>query len=321
MGEGELRVESRAAQGLAQRTIKLPSDLDNLHRADGWFWGQRVLKRGASEIDVLRSIDGRHWHLFTRWQMEPGLSRCRLFRLGEGFLAIGSVRPFQMEGKASRFAYLKAGSGERLLLDRLLPEGPQEPRSDSTLFQRLFVPWVMEIPQGWAVLNFRTGDIWMFRATGEGLNQRFLQIFPEASKDGSDPYPPLLGCALRPEGTLLLATRSEDAVKKGMALAGNDEPLRPGAMPDSVRFQGAEAQGQWERDQVMAQFRARSEQGAGRVREAFPEVLYWDLDPETGRLTRCPPPQGAPSRLLSEEAERTFTFRFRADGSFSLGYR
>ena len=24
--------------------------------------------------------------------MEPGLSRCRLFRLGEGFLAIGSVR-------------------------------------------------------------------------------------------------------------------------------------------------------------------------------------------------------------------------------------
>jgi hypothetical protein len=51
----------------------------------------------------------------------------------------------------------------------------------------------------------------------------------------------------------------------------------------------------------------------------FPEILWWDLDPDSGQFTEEPAPKGAPSKFDSLEAITKFKFRIDINGSVKVG--
>jgi len=319
----EVRVEAPPARPSLTRMIKLPSDLETVHVEGGWFWGnRRVRKPGGQEIQVLRSADGAHWHFVARWVVGPRQPGCRILAMGAHFLATATMATFQDGNQSSRVAVLTQGRGNDLRLKRLIDLGPKEGP------QGIFVPWALALPDGWALVHFRTGHLWTIRALGDRIQTRPYKVFdkvPDRALAGNMPLDvAVLGCQPGPTGDLLIATRSEDAVLKGRAFAKSVSPElgQPGWVdPELLKDPSPQAR-ETVRRAVEAYGKRQDELQdtvEPKVLEAFPELLWWELDPREGTLRRCEPPAGAPSRIGSLEVLKSFRFRFRVDGSLLMG--
>jgi hypothetical protein len=144
------------------------------------------------------------------------------------------------------------------------------------------------------------------------LKTRLVRLFPKIEDkrlwdfEGLGFEHALLGMQPRQNGHVLIASRSEEAVLKARDLERKAQAqVLPVDHRDPARRQELlrEAWQNQDRKDLVQNYR---DVGAAQ----YPEVLWWDLDPETGTLTREPAPHGAPGELPRADLIRRFRFRF-----------
>ena len=136
---------------------------------------------------------------------------------------------------------------------------------------------------------------------------------PEAYEYG------VLSVEPRPDGHLLIAARSEEAVVQSRTWKADLPPQEPVRLSFAEAFgKSAEDQGDLLEEKQDAADLARADE----VREArlrhFPDLVWWDFDPDSGAFRHEPSPTGVPDKFPSVSALQAFTFRFKADGNLEI---
>lgn len=162
------------------------------------------------------------------------------------------------------------------------------------------------------VINSRTGKVERTEKLFGDLPDDAMTT-PEAYEYG------VLGVQPRPDGHLLIAARSEDAVVQSRTW----KPDLPS--PEPVRLSFTEAYGKSTEDQgdlleekqEAADFARAAELRETRLRH-FSDLVWWDFDPDTGAFRREPSPAGVPEKFPSCAALKAFSFAFKPDGNLDI---
>ncbi len=311
--EGRLKIES-ALKGSLAKDLKIPSELTCFHDFEGFFWANKNLgAKDRREVQVMRSADGSHWSPIATWKVDRDSPGCRIYALNQGYLGVAILAPFTLGDKHSWMAILDPQhSSGTLKVQRLLDMGV----GDRAPF--LFAPNMIQIPDGWAVVFARTGHFWLVQEKGAQARLRMLRLFPSVNHKSLDVMasvePPILGCQPMEDGTLLIASRSEEAVLKARKIAKGLAPEldEPGHL-DPALLNNHSDKGRADIDRAMDDYAERirkiSTNVEERVLDLFPEILWWSMDPSSGKFTQISPPEGAPGRITTVELFRKFRFR------------
>ncbi len=294
------------------RSRELRWDQGRLALGWGNVWG---LRPAAGGHPVYRSDHGVNWEWVGLFD---GPLPQRFMPLGEDhLLALAPsplAAPYELDGEASPFGVFRRGENGTYRLRRELPlvEGgffeTQRPASKAPgseappsggpepkwkrrpglaafFFQMVGGASWVALPRGGVLVSLRTGHLWVLGPEGELRHHKAVfSEYLESDFRRMVALPAvLLGLAPTQEGHLLMVSRS-----------------KAGVFEAAERFPGfhwdAAAQRVTPGDPVAASDRTRLQ------RFAYPELLWWDFDPETGRLDLLDvPPPGAPDRLPPEE--------------------
>lgn len=160
-----------------------------------------------------------------------------------------------------------------------------------------FFNYPIRIGQRFLIVSLNAGVIWILE-DGDARPKRTVKLvdLTPTQMSGLEPIERcILGLQPTPEGKLLLACRTEEAVKEG-AKAFNT------ILKDNF---GKE-------DEILV--RAEQEK-ATRV---FGRIRWLELDPETGKVERVFPP-GSLDQLQSFTHQRHFQFLVKKDGTVAMG--
>lgn len=147
----------------------------------------------------------------------------------------------------------------------------------------------------------RIGYFWVF-SDEDGRLERRVILFDCVDEErlkhpGETPHVGL-GVHPRPNGHLLIASRSRSAVEQaGRAFRS--------IIPESERDDPKKVLQWWEKTKPLRDLNLKE----------FPDVSWWDLDPETGAVTPETPPQKFPDKILSANQLWNWNWRFRADAN------
>lgn len=171
----------------------------------------------------------------------------------------------------------------------------------SVVHQTFFEPPVV-LQDHLCLYNRQTGWVLVF-SREDGSLKRTVKVYAgvdetRIQRDGSKLEVGLLCLQATREGSLLIASRMEDAVLHSRSLfASNPDKLLPGQAP----FEAEQAFIPDQRNSV----------------KAWPDILYWRLDPETGDLRPEAPPN-LPLKIHRLEDLKRFRFRMRIDNTPTL---
>jgi hypothetical protein len=162
------------------------------------------------------------------------------------------------------------------------------------------------------VISARTGKVERVARLFSDLPDDAMTT-PEAYEFG------VLGVQPRPDGHLLIAARSADAVTQSRTWKPDLPP------PDPVRLTFTEAYGKSAEDQgdlLEEKQDAADRARAAELREArlrhFPDLVWWDFNPDTGAFRREQAPEGVLEQFPSTAALRAFAFSFKPDGNLEI---
>jgi hypothetical protein len=321
LGAQATLVESRAIHPDQEKTIQLPPGLLHVHRHDGQFYALRKegAKEGTVRLGLHRSPDAKAWELAATLEVGPTDTRISSVRvLGGGWYILqSSLAQFSIDRKTSPLALGKINAEGRIrvhsLVDLQLP-------MDLPLqaLGLVFAPLAIPVDRGWVMIHAKTGWGWIIRLSTEGVpNVRRFQIFPgleTALKKGTDLELAVLAAQPTKDGDVLIATRSDEAVKTCRAIAatfkngthGRPVPLQENAKPIEKAKAAADAMAH---SSDTKDYRFAEDLAV----KAHPQVLWWELDPDTGKLTRVDP-SGAVILLQGADQLARFGFRYLANG-------
>jgi hypothetical protein len=304
------------------RSFKLPADFRDVHATEDGFWANRMTGQdGSRDNQIHFSPDGIHWHLQAVWPVRGTAPNCRIFALKNCFFAVATGQPFTQGKSSSHFGVLRQTKGSHLELDSLLQMGIGKSVPDW-----IFVPPVIQTAEGWAVVNIRTGHVWLAKEGEPGQVQlRMAKLFGSVKDESIQKLgsidPPILGCQPAPDGSLLVASRSEEAVLKApdfrrQLRKGKPEPPLGDALNSvDLSRQGPNPEVQAKLQEITKHLENRITSVESPILEAFPDLMWWELSPATGKFTKVSTPAGAPGKLLTPELFRGFCFRFDFKGN------
>lgn len=129
----------------------------------------------------------------------------------------------------------------------------------------------------------------------------------------------ILGVQPRPDGHLLIAARSAEAVQQSRTWKPDLPP------PEPVRLSFSESLGKSPEEQGEAMEMKQDQAKLDRARQAqearlkaFPDLVWWDFDPDTGAFRQEPPPEGVPDKFPSLAALQAFSFAYKPDGNLEI---
>ncbi len=162
--------------------------------------------------------------------------------------------------------------------------------------------FVVHTPDFLILAAGQTGFIWILDKRKEVPSLNFRKLFGcvnEKSLAKPDEIEwSILGMQPMPDGDVLIASRSEDAVKHARQLFPTPT-LHLKLMQDPAHMKQRE---QNMKDSV----------------EFYPEICWWKLDPESGVITRVDPPVNFPTKLPSLKAMMGFRFRPKLNGDLEI---
>lgn len=293
------------------RTLTAPRNGEVFDAYDGRLW---MCEDRSTTVDRHRSfyssVDGQHWQVEAVAKPLGRAPVLRAYPLSKGHWLLISMGVFEQDKQRSPFALGREGKGHELELDEILDSGlskgllaPNGTGKSETMsladlplaylqnFVVLGVQGVIRTDAGLVIVSDRTGYIWLLHDKQGTASLDLVKLFPQADDRWLVARGPadvlVLGAQPRPNGHILIAARSEDYAFKARKYI--DAP--PQLMKDSTEAdEKAEAEYQ------------------KKVTAAFPEVIWWDLDPQKGTFKQEPAPHGAPSRLSSPAAVENFSF-------------
>lgn len=304
---------TRTSQGI-QTTFKAPANTVDLHWADGQAW---CLRKIDGVRDLFHSVDGKAWTLFAHFNI-GGARVVRCLPLGNDrfFMIAIPAMPFVQGISMSPFAIGRFDPDHGIRVQSLVDLGlglvqriPQDPKATPRVqisglavvaFPIIFsdTPFI-PLPDGFALLSDQAGIFWIFDERGSLKREvrLFRGITNERLKEGTLEHA-VLGCQPTSQGTILIASRHEDAVLQAQVLFHREDTLET--------F----------RDPVL---RAHNERLEDESVRAYPELEWWTFDPSEGRIWPTAAPRATPTRFLNREHLSAFQFRFLPDGNLAFG--
>jgi len=326
-----LRADQRREVPLGPKLLS-PFKMD---LADGAVWVCQA-ERTADQKDLLRlyrSEDGikRDLHAWVPLKLAEG-QVYGLYPLPQERYLLVARDLFRKEKEVSFLAVGRRDDNQKVTLERLLPvdlgeralEGAESDRFEKDILRSLYLGgFITNRVRGTESLLFANG------ASGRlvlldlnTLSTRLVRVFPGIpdkafwSAESNRFEYGLLGIQPRKNGHFIIAARSEQAVKEARAFeweSGANRIKAPtGATPEQVK-----ALIKAERENPTRNEFKKAIENDGHIR--FPEVIWWDLDPTTGTLTKLETPQGAPGQIVTAGELRAFRFRVTARDEVKVG--
>jgi hypothetical protein len=233
------------------------------------------------------------------------------------FLLVSFTR-FNLNGKYSRFALAKSCENGELVIDRILDMGLEGEygvplptklgvgpevtsgmgTSDKYALLQLSPVIVGRTEKFIALTHTLPGYIWLLATSKENPSLELVRIFPGVTEKlldaGSELEYAVLDVQPTQNGNLLFATRSEEAV-----ILGASGIPKPNCVAD---FQNQE-------------FRDRLRFRRMMSLRNFPDLKWYELDPESKTFTEKPSPPGIPVKLTQIEDVQKFHFWFDERGN------
>lgn len=185
------------------------------------------------------------------------------------------------------------------------------------------LPWgVTRVGDFAVVCHATTGLIWVFDLD-TGQMKRLSKVFPEVDKRLSDLSS--IECAVllwQPTrtDTLLLCTRTEEAFLN--ARKANAEAMAKVGPQPKLNRDGDNPEAAWRtfQDQLKVHMdRTLAAQQSGFA--AYPELLWWEYDPATGKFQRTSSPVGAPDLVVDARNAASMVLTQSKEGQFSIKLR
>lgn len=285
---------------------------------DGVLWATRRLlpSKSGLDVEILKSEDGRSWSRVAVHHGSDGGTLAKAYPLEEKdrfLLVSGLSRPFLLNGTPFLVALGRVSEKGVLEVQEGIDLGTEEPlylRSQNQwsfnpnlypILDILFHNGVLRTQDGFMLVSFHYGWIWVLDPKGK--KKRFAQVFSSvANAKGVSPKRyeyVILSCQPNALGNLILATRTEDAVR-----------VAPEIFPTGYTLQ----------DLSDPQRSKNHEERLLESLKAFPLVQWWEFDPETGEKWEIPPPVGLPTHVKDLRVFMKFRFRFDPHGNLKAFY-
>lgn len=272
-------------------------------------------------LALYASEDGRKWNLEGTWR-QPWFSGASMVPLENGrFLAFVSTPPRETAsaGKAPAHLvhpyFILERKGDRLVERDWMEPGLKLPLYKGTWMRGGHLRDALQYPNfNYSPSELHLAGKWIFHvwmSTGliavfdarDGHLARTAWIYSvdeTALRSGRVGWA-VLGYQVRPDGSLLLATREEAAV-----IAPREIHMNPLGQTDAM-----------DHDAITRYLRDASE-----AIKVYPRVRWWTFDPDTGELHQESAPEGVPDRVDSVAAMLGFEhLRYHADGSLSFTHQ
>jgi hypothetical protein len=162
--------------------------------------------------------------------------------------------------------------------------------------------FVVHTPDFLVLASGQTGFMWILDKRKESPSLHLVRLFSFVNeKILAKPEQlewAILGMQPTPDGDVLIASRSEGAVK-------NARQLFPTPFLNTKLLQDP------------AHMKQREQNMKDSV-EFFPEVCWWKLDPESGVITKVEAPANFPEKLPNSRAMTAFRFRPKTNGDLII---
>ncbi|MFN8011496.1 MAG: hypothetical protein U0P81_08820 [Holophagaceae bacterium] len=281
-------------------------------------------ENGTSYAFSMEKVKNRYYFWsskdFVTWDLIGSCSGDvgKIFRFcplenGDLFLT-SAIQPFQKDGQASFFATARVEPSTNELqirelvgpdskkLFHVLPKKPGEASSRLELkpqaeeFVGLSLADILPTGKYLAIPFSKYGLLYLFNRT-TGRQERIVSIFNTIGEtqalNSRMSVEAIIGIQTRPDGSLTLVTRSEDAV------------LTSSKIHPETR---------WGSDQSFDQFRAVADSMEEKSLKAFPDLFYWRFDPETTEVTRVSVPKGFPAAVQDLKEFHKVILRYGLNG-------
>jgi hypothetical protein len=319
-------------QGHPTRSIKFPDWVDQGDYFEQRYWAFRSekIETGRNKLTLQSSPDGKNWHFEAEYIEEGGPRVFGIHPIDSNFYLMSAYAGFRLGDKSSPVAIGKRNDGGRIEIVELIElpiAGPylqkesktEKPEKSDALGFRSLTPkytryffnlgksGIVRSSSGLVMASFETGFIWNIRSSASGSpsikRSSLFRIQKEDLEAGKKFEYGILGMQPSPSGSVLIATRSQDAVWKS----------RSKYATEPVMSKGTEAEkGKLEADQLAA--------FNGSIKE-YPEIEWWSLEPETGTVRPEQAPINVPDRFTDYESFKKFRFRFKPDGNLLVNYQ
>jgi len=282
-----------------------------------WTTVKREEAGNKARLIVFSSQDADHWREEGSLSITPDERPIHIWPIqNDRFLAMYAWQ-IERDKMSSPFALLKRGEDGALKIESLLDWGLKaklrHKDADGTWY---FSPDVLHLTWQWGLEYARTpsalviysslgGYFWSVDTDQEQIDLKTRVLYPAVKDFLYGPKAqfleaPVLEVQPCQDGHLLIAARSEDAVFKARELEAKMQfrAIPDPSKPTPVKFD----------DQSKEAVRRQ-----GLI--AYPELLWWDLDPSSMSFKHLDAPYGAPIHFTSLEQFRNFAFRHKVDGS------
>ena len=294
-----------------------------MDRQGEFFWVWSFLKEGSqARIRISQSPDGVNWHPHSEFLPPRGRVPNGLYPLGQDWFLVDFLEPMTLGQEASLLALAKRDRNGMLQIESLVDMGLKqglltarpptkgwsltevmEVSAIRPVYRRIHPDFVARTPDALVLASGYTGFLWVVRMRDSGPFVRRVDLFPGVTEDvlakGMDLEWGVLGLQPTPDGRVLAATRSEQAVLHGRKV----EPSSP--LKTLANF----------KDAVFMDARGKSIKAS---LETFPELQWWSLDPETGGIRKEETPLNTPARFPDIATAARFRFRPKTNGDLLL---
>jgi hypothetical protein len=259
--------------------------------------------------------EGEGWELVGEVQAKTKQFQ-NILPLGDGrFLAVTNRPLFRVNGGYSPIGIMKVDAKKKLSPVEGVDLGFSEPMWKDPLDSYGHGVWsypgmsfsfglsatFLRVPGYVVVASEDIGYYFIFDDRTGSLKhkaQLFSLLDEERLKHPEGLIPIGLGIQPRPDGHILIASRSEDAADR--AAKAFSEPLPKADAGDPAKVRVWAEKTKEIRDLNMKQ---------------FPEVQWWDLDPATGTIRPDSAPMNFPDRINDSNQLWNWNWRFKGDGN------
>ena len=333
---GPNRIIVEEGPGKKKKEFTIPSEyhkewkFDYLNKA---FWSCLSEERDGTPCLVLyqapegKGIDQYAW---SPNKIDQGQIRM-VHPLPQDQFLLVSHRLFKHDNKQSFLAIARLGKDNRLEFREIVETevgerffentNPAIPDQDflKTLYLVGFQSKFVRGRNHLAFINAKAGRLILFDVNKK--SSKYIKIFPD-HPDAEGWTPKLfdleyviLGIQPTGDGHFTLATRSQEAMLKAREAERATGHNRVNVPRTGDKDQEREAL----REGLKNPRRLEQAESSAKVGAViYPEILWWDLDPETGKLTRKIPNTGIPESIHQVERLKQFRFRTNYQGDIEM---
>lgn len=320
-------IEEFLGDPIKEKRYGLIGDLSEIHYLNGSFFGTKKFRKDAKpRIDLYSSADGTTWSLdatcITTSKDQSDVSR--VISIGsDRYLLMAGFVPFRMANSESYLALGRKGTNcQEIHFDKLIDF--DFPSNDHQAIKQavgpIFNPILCFGTETITLALPRVGLLWSFSTRGNGtIKLRSRAIYKdvwESVRQGVLVENAILGIQPTSDGSLMIASRSRDGAINGLKASEAFAPER------QVHATTIRADQHKSPHMALEAFtKAHSEESSRPAFseakdlsvKAYPEIKWWEYDPDTNKLREVHPP-GAKTLLTSASDVQNFRFRIRVDG-------